>query len=255
MEAPRIPDSQTFGHRDSRSRSGGNNEVFKLTRQTQQLCAKYKEAGFDLTGFRNSNGFSAIRRYLDQTHLLQKRMAPLRCVPGLTLHIFKVRLMCRQKLFWWTNRPNPIFARTFTITCSLFILFGIRVARTPSIQVPFQERAFFPATQLAPKLAFLLGERHFFHRALPVKLVWKSGVKFGHDRTSSWAQKDPWFRTHPTRRELKGRSFRSLRFQFAQHSPTTRPSRKKDCWESIYAFGSRLALQYFKSFRLWMRST
>ena len=30
---------------------------------------------------------------------------------------------------------------------------------------------------------------------------------------------------------------------FSQHGPTTRPSRRKDCTESIYAFGSRLALQ------------
>ena len=38
-------------------------------------------------------------------------------------------------------------------------------------------------------------------------------------------------------------SFRSFRLYFAQHSPTTRPSRRKDCRESIHAFGSRLALQ------------
>ena len=36
---------------------------------------------------------------------------------------------------------------------------------------------------------------------------------------------------------------RSFRFEFAQHSPMTRPSRRKDCRESIHAFGSRLALQ------------
>ena len=34
-----------------------------------------------------------------------------------------------------------------------------------------------------------------------------------------------------------------LGFNFSQHGPTTRPSCRKDCRESIYAFGSRLALQ------------
>ena len=34
-----------------------------------------------------------------------------------------------------------------------------------------------------------------------------------------------------------------LGFNFSQHGPTTRPSRRKDCRASIYAFGSRLALQ------------
>ena len=51
---------------------------------------------------------------------------------------------------------NPISTGPVTITCSLVILYGIRVAKTASIQVPFQERANFAATQLAPKLSFLL---------------------------------------------------------------------------------------------------
>ena len=34
-----------------------------------------------------------------------------------------------------------------------------------------------------------------------------------------------------------------LGLNFSQHGPTTRPSRRKDCRESMYAFGSRLALQ------------
>ena len=38
-------------------------------------------------------------------------------------------------------------------------------------------------------------------------------------------------------------AFRSSRFNFSQHGPTKRPSRRKDCGESIYAFGSRLARQ------------
>ena len=33
-------------------------------------------------------------------------------------------------------------------------------------------------------------------------------------------------------------SVRSFRFQIAEHSPTTRPSRRKYCRESSYAFGS-----------------
>ena len=36
-----------------------------------------------------------------------------------------------------------------------------------------------------------------------------------------------------------------LGFDFSQHGPTTRLSRRKDCRESIYAFGSLLALQCF----------
>ena len=40
-------------------------------------------------------------------------------------------------------------------------------------------------------------------------------------------------------REDAALTYRSFRFKFAQHSPTTRPSRRKDCRESIYAFGSR----------------
>ena len=32
----------------------------------------------------------------------------------------------------------------------------------------------------------------------------------------------------------------SLGFNFSQHGPTTRPSRRKDCRESIYAFASAL---------------
>ena len=44
----------------------------------------------------------------------------------------------------------------------------------------------------------------------------------------------------PTTRPSFRSRFRSFRFKFAQHSATTRPSRRKDCRESIYAFGSRL---------------
>ena len=40
-----------------------------------------------------------------------------------------------------------------------------------------------------------------------------------------------------------GRHLGPLGLNFSQHGPTTRPSRRKDCRQSIFAFGSRLALQ------------
>ena len=51
---------------------------------------------------------------------------------------------------------NPVFTRPVRITCSVVILYEIRVAKTLSIHVPYQERANFAATQLAPTLSFLL---------------------------------------------------------------------------------------------------
>ena len=45
-----------------------------------------------------------------------------------------------------------------------------------------------------------------------------------------------------TKRELSPQGpLGPLGFNFSQHGPTTRPSRRKDCRESIYAFGSHLA--------------
>ena len=96
-------------------------------------------------------------------------------------------------------------------------------------------------------------------RAVPTqKILWRESTEYSP--ASARCACNRWYHGHPygawegryrrklrltTRANLRSCAdpFRSFRFKFAQHSPTTRPSRRKDCRESIYAFGSRLALQ------------